>query len=136
MACDKRRANEDQARHTEYEEVSLPPYIFLSMPVLLTTSTSYIFHPLSGHLTEKASSWRSFLACLTKHINFIYYVLFRSINRVRGVQGPDRFSDRQDSEIVEFSPALHACPTNSNVGAAPRSEKGATGDFKNMVKEI
>ena len=42
MACDKRRANEDQARQTEYEEVSL------------------------------LSSYFSFYACLTYHVDFIH----------------------------------------------------------------
>ena len=55
-------------------------------------------------------------------------MLFRSLNRVRGVQGPDGFSDRQVSEIVDFSPVLHTYPTNSNVGA-PRDQQQAAQCF-------
>ena len=33
------------------------------------------------------------------------------------VQGPDGFSDRQDTGIVEFIPVLHTYPTNGNVEA-------------------
>ena len=33
--------------------------------------------------------------------------------------------DRQDSEIVEFSPVLHAYPTNSNVGAPHDQQQAA-----------
>ena len=105
----------------------------------------------------------SFYACLTYHVNFLHisssfgsldrksefvafflglsylahqlhiFRAFRLINRVRGVQGPDRFSDRQDSEIVEFSPVLHACPTNSNVGA-PRDQQQAGSMFSQTGK--
>ena len=47
-------------------------------------------------------------------------MLFHSLDRVRGVQGPDGFSDRQDPGIVEFSPVLYTYPTNENV-EAPRA---------------
>ena len=117
MACDKRRANEDQARQTEYEEVSLPPYVFLSMPVLLITSTSSIFHPFSGHLTKKASWWRSFFACLIYHVNFIYFLLFRWINRVRVVQSPNGLSDS------DRSPGFWNCRTTN-----PRTWRAISGE--------
>ena len=131
MACDKRRANEDQARQSEYEEVLLPPYVFLSMPVLLITSTSYIFHPFSGHLTKKRVGGvlslpvlfitsTSYISCffgeLTEFVSFKVLTDFLIL------------IDRQDSEIVEFSPVLHAYPTNSNVGA-PHDQQQAGSIF-------
>ena len=66
----------DRARQTDYEEVSLPPYIFLSMSVLLTTSTSSTFHSFSGRLTEKASrgvlSWPVLLSTSTSYISCFF----------------------------------------------------------------